>query len=58
MRDDKADSLERQKEHSDANGRGCIENYEVGDQVLFSAKKPTCECFEYCLEVEVASALY
>ena len=33
-----AESLDKQKEQADANGRGCIDCYEVGDQVLLNAK--------------------
>ena len=33
-----ADSQDRQKANADANGRGCIDSYEVGDQVLLNAK--------------------
>ena len=38
MRDATADSQDRQKEHADANDRGFIDDYEVGDQVLHKAK--------------------
>ena len=38
VRDAMADSQDRQKEQADAKGRGCIESYEVGDQVLLNAK--------------------
>ena len=37
-RDAMAESQDRQKQHADAKGRGCIESYEVGDQVLLNAK--------------------
>ena len=32
-RDAMADSQDKQKEKADAKGRGCIDSYEVGDQV-------------------------
>ena len=38
VRDVMADSQDRQKANADANGRGCIDSYEVGDQVLLNAK--------------------
>ena len=33
-----ADSQDKQKEQADAKGRGCIDYYDVGDQVLLNAK--------------------
>ena len=33
-----ADSQDKQNEQADAKGRGCIDSYEVGDQVLLKAK--------------------
>ena len=33
-----ADSQDRQKANADAKGRGCIDSYEVGDQVLLNDK--------------------
>ena len=39
MRDVMADSQDRQKENADAKSRGCVDSYEVGDQVLLNAKK-------------------
>ena len=33
-----ADSQDKRKEQADAKGRGCIERYKVGDQVLLNAK--------------------
>ena len=33
-----ADSQDKQKDQADAKGRGCIDSYEVGDQVLLNAK--------------------
>ena len=38
VRDAMADNQDRQKEHTDAKGRSCIERYEVRDQVLLNAK--------------------
>ena len=38
VRDALADSQDKQKEQADAKGRGCIERYKVGDQVLLNAK--------------------
>ena len=38
VRDAMADSQDKQKEQADAKGRGCIESYVVGDQVLLNAK--------------------
>ena len=38
VRDAIADSQDKQKEQSDAKGRGCIDSYKVGDQVLLKAK--------------------
>ena len=34
VRDERADSQDKQKEQADAKGRGCIDFYKVGDQVL------------------------
>ena len=34
-----ADSQDKQKEQADAKGRGCIDSYEAGDQVLLNARK-------------------
>ena len=34
----KADSQDKQKKLADAKGRGCIDYYVVGDQVLLNAK--------------------
>ena len=42
MRDARADSQDKQKKQADAKGRICIESFEVGDQVLLTAKnQPT-----------------
>ena len=38
VRDALADSQDKLKEQADAKGRGCIERYKVGDQVLLNAK--------------------
>ncbi|CAI5714511.1 unnamed protein product [Hyaloperonospora brassicae] len=38
VRDALADSQDKQKKQADAKGRGCIERYKVGDQVLLNAK--------------------
>ena len=38
VRDAMADSQYKQKEQADAKGRGCIDSYEVEDQVLLNAK--------------------
>ena len=38
VRDAMAESQDKQKETADAKSRGCIERYEVGDQVLLNAK--------------------
>ena len=38
MRDALADSQDKQKEQANAKGRGCIERYKVGNQVLLNAK--------------------
>ena len=38
VRDATADSQGKQKEQTDSKGRGCIDSYEVGDQVLLKAK--------------------
>ena len=38
VRDAMADSQDKQNEQDDAKGRGCIDSYEVGDQVLLHAK--------------------
>ena len=38
VRDAMADSKNKKKEQADAKGRGCIDSYEVGDQVLLNAK--------------------
>ena len=38
VRDAMADSQDKQEEQADAKGRGCIESYAVGDQVLLNAK--------------------
>ena len=38
VQDAMADSQDKQKEYADAKGRGCINDYEVGDQVLLNAK--------------------
>ena len=37
-RDAMAESLDKQKEQADAKCRGCIDSYEVSDQVLLNAK--------------------
>ena len=44
-----AESLDKQKEQADAKGRGCIDSYEVGDQVLLNAKN---------LPTKLASAVF
>ena len=44
-----AESQDRQKETADAKSRGCIESYEVGDQVLLNAKN---------LSTKVVSAVF
>ena len=38
VRDAMDDSQDKQKEQADAKGRGCIDSYEVGGQVLLNAK--------------------
>ena len=38
VRDALADIQDKQKDQTDAKGRGCIERYKVGDQVLLNAK--------------------
>ena len=38
VRDVMANSQDRQKETADAKSRGCIDSYEVDDQVLLNAK--------------------
>ena len=38
VRDAMAESQDKQKEQADVKGRGCIDSYEVGDQVLLNAK--------------------
>ncbi|CAI5737343.1 unnamed protein product [Peronospora farinosa] len=38
VQDAMADSQDKQKEYADAKGRGCINDYEVGDQVLINVK--------------------
>ena len=47
-RDAMVESLDKQKEQADAKSRGCIDSYEVGDQVLLNAKNlPTKYCRQY-----------
>ena len=38
VRDEMADSQDKQKDQSNARGRSCIKRYKVGDQVLLNAK--------------------
>ena len=38
VRDAMAEIQDKQKEQADVKGRGCIDFYEVGDQVLLNAK--------------------
>ena len=38
VRDAMAISQDRQNENADSKSRGCIDSYEVGDQVLLNAK--------------------
>ena len=49
VHDAMADSQDRQKEHVDAKGRGCIDSYKVGDQVLLHSIIPTYKCSICCL---------